>query len=241
MKKIVAVAAFLSLSLSIMVAQDDIRFGFQLSPSFSWMNTNTSKINPSGTNLGLKLGMTGEYYFRENYAFTSGIGFYFNNGGTLLHDFGGTYWPNSDLPSSLDTLPNNVKLKASIQYLEIPLGLKLRTREFGYLRYFMEPAITIGVKTQARGTIEGTGVKDDGEKYNIRKEVNLLNLSWGLGAGIEYGLSDNTSLIAGLGFQVGFSDVTDDKGQVFDPERGTVREKSKGTNNSITIRLGILF
>lgn len=240
MKKIVAIAAFLSLSLSI-IAQDDIRFGFQLSPSFSWMNTNTSKINPSGTNLGLKLGMTGEYYFRENYAFTSGIGFYFNNGGTLLHDFGGSYWPKSDLPSSLDTLPNNVKLKYSIQYLEIPVGMKLRTREFGYLRYFMEPAITIGLKTQARGTIEGTGVKNDGEKYNIRKEVNSLNLSWGISAGVEYGISDNTSLVAGLGFQVGFTDVTDDKGQVFDPERGTVREKSKGTNNSITIRLGIMF
>lgn len=239
MKKIVAIAAFLSLSLSMM-AQDDIRFGFQLSPSFSWMNTNTSKINPSGTNLGLKLGMTGEYYFRENYAFTSGIGFYFNNGGTLLHDFGGAYWPNSDLPSSLDSLPNNVKLKYSIQYLEIPVGLKLRTREFGYLRYFMEPAITIGLKTQARGTIEGTGVKSD-EKYNIRKEVNLLNLAWGIGAGVEYGISENTSLVAGLGFQVGFTDVTDDKGQVFDPERGTQRERSKGTNNSITIRLGILF
>ena len=85
MKKIVAIAAFLSLSLS-MIAQDDIRFGFQLSPSFSWMNTNVSKINPSGTNLGLKLGMTGEYYFRENYAFTSGIGFYFNNGElTIAH------------------------------------------------------------------------------------------------------------------------------------------------------------
>lgn len=239
MKKIVAIAAFLSLSLSIM-AQDDLRFGFQLSPSFSWMNTNTSKINPSGTNLGLKLGMTGEYYFRENYAFTSGIGFYFNNGGTLLHDFGGSYWPNSDLPSSLDTLPNNVKLKYSIQYLEIPVGLKLRTREFGYLRYFMEPAITIGLKTQARGTLEGTGVTSD-EKYNIRREVNALNLAWGITAGVEYSISDNTSLIGGLGFQVGFTDATDDKGQVFDPERGTVRERSKGTNNSITIRLGILF
>lgn len=239
MKKIVAIAAFLSLSLSMM-AQDDLRFGFQLSPSFSWMNTNTSKINPSGTNLGLKLGMTGEYYFRENYAFTSGIGFYFNNGGTLLHDFGGSYWPNSDLPSSLDTLPNNVKLKYSIQYLEIPVGLKLRTREFGYLRYFMEPAITIGLKTQARGTIEGTGVQSD-DKYNIRREVNLLNLAWGITGGVEYSISDNTSLIAGLGFQVGFTDVTDDKGQTFDPERGTVRERSKGTNNSITIRLGILF
>ena len=239
MKKIVAIAAFLSLSLSMM-AQDDLRFGFQLSPSFSWMNTNTSKINPSGTNLGLKLGMTGEYYFRENYAFTSGIGFYFNNGGTLLHDFGGSYWPNSELPSSLDTLPNNVKLKYSIQNLEIPVGLKLRTREFGYLRYFMEPAITIGLKTQARGTIEGTGVQSD-DKYNIRREVNLLNLAWGITGGVEYSISDNTSLIAGLGFQVGFTDVTDDKGQTFDPERGTVRERSKGTNNSITIRLGILF
>lgn len=241
MKKIVAIAAILSLTSSLVTAQDDIRFGFQLSPSFSWMTANTNRINPSGTNMGLKLGMIGEYYFRDNYAFTTGIGFFFNSGGTLLHEYGGSYWTRSDLGPSLDTLPDNVKLKYGVQYLEIPVGLKMRTREFGYLRYFLEPSLFIGLKTQARGNIKGAGVGNEEEKINIRNEVNNLNLSWGVGAGLEYTLSENTSLVGGLGFQIGFADVTDDNGTVFDPVRGDRRENSKGSINAITLRLGVIF
>lgn len=241
MKKIVAIAAFLSALNTMVSAQTDVRFGFQVSPVFSWMTTDDNRINPSGTNLGLKLGMVGEFYFRENYAVSTGIGFGFNHGGTLQYDFGGSYWTRSGLGSALDTLPAGTNLKYNIQYVEIPLGLKLRTREFGYLRYFVEPGITLGFKSQARGTIQGRGIGDEAEKINIRKEVNGLNLSWGLGAGVEYSLSENTSLVGGLGFQIGFTDATDDNGVVFDDRRGNREEDSKGKINGIIIRLGVMF
>lgn len=241
MKKAVALAAFLVTSVLAVQAQNDLRFGFQASPTFSWMVANTSRINPSGSNLGLKLGMLGEYYFRENYALTMGLGFAFNHGGTLLHEYSGQYWTRSDLSPTQDTLPSNVKLKYGIQYLEIPVGLKMRTREFGYLRYYVEPAITLGFKTQARGQIEGIGVSTEDEKIDIRKEVNGINLSWGIGGGIEYSLSDNTSLIGGVAFQTGFTDATDDGGTVFDPDRGNREESSKATVNVLIIRIGVMF
>ena len=177
MKKIVALAVFLSALTMILHAQEDIRFGFQISPTFSWMNTSTNRINPSGTNLGLKLGMIGEFYFRENYAFVSGIGFGFNHGGTLQHELGGRYWTKSELSSALDTLPDGVKLKYGIQYVEIPIGLKLRTREFGYLRYYIDPAITLGFKTQGKGKIEGVGVGEDGEDISTVSYTHLIPLS----------------------------------------------------------------
>ncbi|HQU60765.1 MAG TPA: PorT family protein, partial [Saprospiraceae bacterium] len=92
MKKIVAIPAFLVLSLIMLHAQNgNVRFGFQLSPAFSWMSTSTNKINTNGTNLGLKLGMVGEFYFQENYAVTSGLGFFFNTGGTLLQERPGNF------------------------------------------------------------------------------------------------------------------------------------------------------
>lgn len=247
MKKLIIILCFISISLSG-YAQEDLRFGFQMSPSFSWMGTSVNHITNGGTNLGLKLGLVGEYYFRQNYAIVSGIGFHFNAGGTLLYENVGKYWVNSDIPTSVlsDSLTFNAgtKFKYGVQYLEVPFGLKMRTREFGYIRYYFQPDITLGFKSQARGTIEGTGVTDGDEKYNIRKEVNGLNMSWGLGGGIEYTISENTSLIGGLAFQKGFADVTDDRrGQYYDAKDGNKlkSEKSKGTINAITIRLGIMF
>lgn len=242
MRKIAILAAFIMASALNLAAQEDVRFGFQASPTFNWMNTNNNKINSSGVNLGLKLGMIGEFYFRENYALSTGLGFWFNSGGTLLHENPGVYWDPAILPPGIDTLPAMVKLKYGIQFVEIPIGLKMRTREFGYNRFFIEPALTLGFKTQARGTATGNGLADLVEKINIGKEVNPINLSWGLTGGIERSLSENTALVLGAGFQFGFADMTRNRGTVFDPTRPEpVRENSKGKISGIIIRVGVLF
>lgn len=241
MKKIVSLSAFLLVSLVLVQAQNEIRFGFHVSPSFNWMTTNSNRINASGTNLGLQLGMLGEYFFRENYAFTGGLGFAFNKGGTLLHENGGVYWPDSDLGAAFDTLPSNVKLKYGIQYVEIPIGLKMRTNEFGYLRYYLEPSLMLAFKTQARGTVTGTGIGDQLEQINIRNEVNPFNVAWGIGAGVEYAISESTSLIGGINLQFGFADVTKDNGTEFDDTRGSIDEDSNGKTNNVTIRIGVMF
>lgn len=245
MKKIVVLAAFLCFVSTITMAQEpsEIRFGFQLSPSFSWMNANTNRINPSGTNLGIKLGMFGEFYFRENYAFVSGIGFHFNSGGTLLHEYSGSYWHDTDIISGENPLSDMVKLKYSIQYVEIPVLLKMRTNEFGYIRYYIEPGFMIGIQTQARGKVNDPkiGGIDPDEKFDIRKEVNPLNLSWGIGGGIEYSLSANTSLIAGLGLQFGFIDVNDDGQDTYIQDAQERDENSNEKINAVTLKLGIKF
>ncbi len=185
--------------------------------------------------------MTGEFYFRENYAFTSGLGFWFNAGGTLLHEYGGIYWDPALLPPNIDTMPDMVKLKYGIQFVEIPLGLKMRTKEFGYNRYYIEPALTLGFKTQARGTATGNGLGEDVEKINIRNEVNAINLSWGIGGGVERSISENTSLVMGAAFQIGFADLTRNKGEVHLPTGVVQDEKSVGKTSGIILRLGVIF
>ena len=246
MKKIVMLFAFFFIAYFTTQAQGDFRFGFQMSPSFSWMGTNDNKINGNGTNLGLKLGVLGEYYFRQNYALLGGLGFAFNSGGTLKHDIGGNFWPeselsNPDLNSEPNSLQDGVNLKYGIQYVEIPFGLKMKTQEFGYLSYFAEiPVITFGVRTQARGDITSNGTTDS-EKENIKDDVSLFNISWGVGGGVEFGLSENTAIVAGLFFQNGFTDITNDKATKYNGLSDTPSEDSRGTISSITLRIGVMF
>ena len=184
MKKIVVFIVFLTFFLNDTFAQGDIRIGFQASPSISWIQViDENKINDNGKNFGLKLGLLGEYYFRENYALFAGLGFSFNQGGTLEFEEEGRYWPNTELPilipsqpERMDTFPAFTDLTYKIQYIEIPFGLKLKTKEFGYLQYYVEiPTFTLGIRSQARGKIEGDGIDEDVEKddYIIKKEVNL--------------------------------------------------------------------
>ncbi len=245
MKKIVLIITFFSVMTTIGFSQlnldfdKELRLGFQLSPSFSWMSTDDNLINGNGLNLGLKLGMVGEYYFRENYAIVSGINFAFNQGGTLKHQEGGDLWPKSELSDlTLHQLPDGVNLKYHIQYLEIPFGIKLRTKEFGYLRYFAEiPIFSLGFKLQARGDVKGTA-SEDRERENITEDVNLFNLTWGFGGGVQYTLSESTAIVGGIIYRQGFTDVTDNSALKID---GITREDSKGIIKSLTIRLGFLF
>lgn len=245
MKRIIVWAVFFLFAYSAVQAQVSPRFGMELSPTFSWLSTDDNQINRSGTNLGLRLRMLADFPFQENYAFSTGIGFHFNAGGQLQHELGGVYWPNSDLGPGLDTLPAGVNLRYNLQYVEIPLSLKMRTREFGYFRYYLQPTVTIGFNTQARGNIEGRGIGNDAEKLKISQDVNFLNLAWGIGAGVEYSISESTALIGGLAFQLGFTDMNKDDGRYFDDRDAgnpvTRDEDAKTQNNALTITLGVMF
>ena len=233
MKKIVAIAAFFAILSTAASAQDgDLRLGFQASPTFAWMTTDDPNIGSNGTNLGLKLGARGEIFFRENYAVTIGLGFSFNNGGQLLHNESTHAWQRTNFDNSnlKSPFPSGTDLRYKIQYVEIPFGLKFRTNEVGYLRYYAElPIITLGFKSQARGQVEWQSMKED--ITDIKKEVTPIALSWGIGGGIEYSVSESTALVAGITYQKIFTDVTKDYDNV----------DAKATINAIIIHLGVMF
>jgi hypothetical protein len=187
--------------------------------------------------------MIGEYYFRENYSFTTGIGFHFNAGGKLFYEENidtVSIWTDANLPGD-NVYEGGTDFKYSIQYVEIPFGLKLRTREFGYLKYYVEPRLTMGFRTQSKGNILNDAAVDSEEDFDIKSAVNLLNLSWGIGGGVEYTVSSSTAIIGGIAFQSGFTDVTKDKNTLLVSNGRESKEDSKGKFNSIILRLGIMF
>lgn len=253
MKKIAAAIFFFIFLNTTIFAQEpyqNFRFGIQFSPTLTWMTSSDKKINGNGTVTGLKLGVIGERYFAENYAFMFGLGFAFSQGGVLKHDIGGNLWPNSPLSSDVyqtgPAMPDGVNLKYGLQYVEIPFGLRLRSQEFGYIRYFAEiPVFTLGFITQAKGAVEGTDM--DTEKEDIRKDVNNFAFSWGLGGGIEYNLGSQTSLVAGIYYQSYTTDVTENDGLKYTQRDQdglpvtTASESSKGQIRGITFRLGVMF
>ena len=253
-------AILIFLSIQIGYSQiEDFRLGVQISPTFSWMNTNNNLINSNGLNTGLQLGLSGELIFSENFSLNVGAGLSFNIGGTLRHDIGGNLLPKSDLSdhqfnTGSKPLPDDVDIKYSLQYLDMPVSFKMRTREFGYIKYYIEvPIITWGLRTQARGDIDGISIAKL-EDEDISKDMVNYHLSLGIGAGIEYSISLNNSLIFGLYYNRTISDVTknfgttattiDDNSTPNDFTDDIVEvenENSKAKISGLSIRIGILF
>lgn len=221
---------------------EQFKFGLEVSPTISWMGTNDRKIDGNGSNLGLKLSTHAEFNLSERYALTSGIGFFFNAGGTLLSQYPGTYFNgsiNAGEPFAAPTTNGDIRVKYSIQYVEIPIAFKLKSNEFGYFTYYVEaPIFTLAINTGSKGTLSGGGIEKN-EKISIYKEVNPIAISWGLGGGVEYAVSSSTKLFGGLTYQRVFSDITRDGDYNYQGRQ----EKSDpyAFLNSISLKFGVLF
>lgn len=233
MKKIALLIVFSCFAFSAFSQDDGFQFGFHASPTITWLNNNADNktIEGDGSNFAFKIGADGEYYFRENYALKFGLSMTFKQGGNLLFNS----IDSSGAVLFLDTQPTisastGDKVNFNYQYLEIPFGIKMRTNEMGFMRYFAEiPVVTLGFNTGARAKIEG------GDDFRIGKDTGLIQMSWGLGAGAEYSVSETTSIVAGIYFQSGFINTYYGKTGL------DSIDKTKTSTNAIEIRIGVLF
>lgn len=220
MKRIVLSAILFAFVVSG-YSQKHIRLSFAGGPSVNWMsatNLITEKGNPT---LGYDFGLNGDFYFSddERYALQSGVQIT-NVGGEL------TYLSTSGLEFSGIKLPANAKVKYNLRYVEIPLDIKLKTDQFGRVRYWG----CIGLSSMLN--ISAKADSNDGllKKTNINNEVKLFNLAMNVGAGFDFDLGGSNSLITGLVFQNGLLDVTSNKAI-----------NDKVIVNTLKLRIGVIF
>ena len=143
-------------------------------------------------------------------------------GGTLVYKNGKQGFHTSD---STINLNSNAVVKYSLQYIHIPLALKFRTTEIGYITYFAQVGFDPMINIKARASLPGLS------NVNASKEINPLYLAYHISAGLEYRIVGNTSLMAGLTFMNGFTDVTDNSGST----------SEKTVVNHFELRLGVIF
>jgi hypothetical protein len=119
----------------------------------------------------------------------------------------------------------------------IPVTFRLRTNEIGYLTYYGQFGLTPGINVRARGTTD-SNPGDTKEKQDYNPVIGFFNLALSFGAGIEYSLSGNTALLAGLFFENGIVPVVDKKEDTFlnDDE-----ENNRTIVNTAGIKLGVFF
>jgi hypothetical protein len=231
---------FLLFSFPLFIRSQEVRYNVILGPSYSWMYANNNKIEGTGSKLGFKVHVQGEYWIGERYGLTGGIGLSLGQGGSLEYEKSGNIWKEvvfTDTLAAYHNLPANSNLTYGMNFLEFIFGLKLRTNQFGKFRFYIHaPEFGINLRTKARGDVEAPGLPGT-EDEDIRPMINFFSLFYGFGAGAEISVSNDVTLTAGLRFTQSFTDLTDDNGRFND---GT-KEESKGTLSSLDLRLGIIF
>ena len=205
---------------SALFAQSKIRLGAHIDPIFTWFSPKTSQIEKDGARLGYNGGLIVEYYFAPNYAFVSGLNLT-QLGGNLL------YKEEVDITTGEGDhvlLPPGTSVAFNVSYLTVPMALKLKSNEIGYFTYYAELGFSPQVNIGSRASSTGGALSKD----NVSKEINAFNVSFFFGGGMEYSLGGNTSFLAGLFFNNGFTDILS-------------ADRHKAGLNYVNIRLGVMF
>jgi hypothetical protein len=186
-------------------------------PQISWMVPDSRNVENAGSRIGFNGGLNFDNFFAENYAFSTGISIN-QITGKLQYNYEREFIAND----GNYTLDSAGIAEYSLQYIDIPIGLKFKTVEIGYTKFFAHLGLNAMVNIKANGNLP------DINDINIAEEVNWYNLGYYFGGGIEYSIGGTTALVVGLTYRNGFVDITED-------------ENNKVTSGNLSLRLGILF
>ncbi len=197
-----------------------VRFAFIASPQVTWL-TSGSKLTKSNKNrLGFAYGIEGDVFLAsDRYSLLTGF---------VISSVGGTleYETPFRFNGSADQLPAKTKVDYFLRYIEIPLAIKLRSKDFNSMRFFAQFGLNTWMNIKAKGsTSDGSFDKD-----MINDEVRFFALGLNVGAGVEYDLGDKNSITGGIIYSGSFNDVT---------SNSDISDKT--TINSLRIRLGFIF
>ena len=230
MKKLLL--ALFTLAATIGSASAQVEIGLKISPSITSLRAESTSKNSfasDGSQLGFSGGLVVDYFFGENYAFSTGLELagkggtvrytdYLNNGGGNGNAFQTSY-------------------KMSTQYLQLPLSVKLFTNEIApatRLYFQVGGSLNVPIGTRINGgkfyTDPGTATENKAGDYVYFFDADAL-----VAAGAEYTLGKSTKLFAGLGYHRGLVDID----HYFESKRGFSDVTIK--NSSFGLDLGVKF
>jgi opacity protein-like surface antigen len=281
MKKIIFIfSAFFC--LSYLSAQDNtandknFRFGLQVTPAVQWFKIDGSKRSEyDGIKLKGGFGLNTDFRITDIIWFNTGFNLFYDGGkiayrDTVKYFFNttdekilsieeGTKLVNANDTSKLEVYRLN-KRSFNSTNIQIPIMLRLRTKDISGMRYFGQFGLTANIRLRGKATdnvskqtfsakSSGFSTPADKEDLDITSDLNLLNLGLAVGAGAEYNLSGSTSLFAALNFvNLGFTNFAkSSSNQLFNTDGNNNRNKTypafsqKFLSRGVTLSIGVLF
>ena len=224
MKKIFL--ALLVLVATTHTASAQFEIGLKVSPSITSLRAESTSANnfmSDGSKLSFGGGLVVDYFFGENYAFSTGL---------LLAGKGGTIRYTEGTAPVLA-----VQQKFSTQYLELPVSVKLFTNEVATdtrLYFQVGGSLNAPIGTRINGEKfykdPATGIENKASDYTYFIDADAL-----AGFGAEYQLAKSTKIFAGLSYHRGLVDVD----HYFESKREFKDVTIK--NSSFALDLGIKF
>ena len=208
---------------SMLSAQEKgVVIGIDFSPGISWIKPDNDHYSSQGSAFSYSYGIDLDFYFKANYAFSTGL--------QILNYAGKISYPDLYSPSGNDNdwEKGTTTSKYSYMAFQLPTYLKLKTNPIGNNAYFAEFGFSFLFPlkaSQSRTTVLESGETIDQGNENIIDKTNFTSVNLLLGFGIEIPVSGNTKFQISLRYLNGISSLsnansfkTDENGNVANSE-----------------------
>ena len=205
------------------------RFGLKIAPGIYWDNPDNSKeYESSGARAKFSYGLISEIQLSKIIGIATGLEFNYTSFGINYKN--PTYYLGD---------PNLVKKRIySVNYIDIPATVKMKTPEIGAMTYFGQFGFNVSIRLKGKALDS----KADAEvpDVNVSSELAAMQLGLNVGGGVEYNLAGSTSLLISLNYHNGFTSVLREESKyLFDGNNVPIKQNA--TLNFVSLNLGVLF
>ena len=205
MLKKIFVFALVLIKINIVFGQG-VKLGVHFDPAIVWFQSDVKDVKAGNPDVGFDFGLSVDRFFARNYAFSTGLSLY-NIGGTLIYKNG------------IDDKNTKDKVLYKMQYIKIPIALKLRTHMIGRFVYSANLGFDPMMRVSAKAEIN---------KDKVNEEISFFNMGWHFGIGTSYSLGGEAAICVGLKFMNTFIDMTP-------------RASDNITSKNLFLCIGVLF
>ncbi len=190
MKKVVPIILLSILSLSAF--SQDIKVSLRVSPAVmsnrvtDESNTDIYSVGNNGAQFAFIIGPSVDFYFAENYAFSTGL-----------------YFEATRIGGKINTY----SFDRSLQYLQAPVTFKVFTNEIATdMKLYFQLGGTFNVKISEK--LKSSSIANDpDDDLNI---VSPVDLGLYIGAGLNYKIAESNAFFAGLYYNRGLTNIISD-------------------------------
>lgn len=259
MKKIIAslfalVLAFNSFGQDASAGPDfrKHRFGLIGTPGVSYLRLNKPGAENKGIGYHIAGGLNYEYSFSRSVAITTGLLFAQTTGKVSYIDSLSLDYERVDQGVTTNETAFLLHSRTYVfNSIDIPLKFKFRTPEIGYMTYYGEFGSTVNILTSAWArknlVTQNLGdskalLSDNESRLNASDETNFFRLGVNFGAGVEWNVAGNTSLLIGINGNLGYTNILKKESKNINYDAGAGASFLRATNLSyIALMTGVQF
>jgi hypothetical protein len=224
MKKFALLSLFCFLSLT---GFSQIKLGLRVAPNISFNSVNSennfSNVSSDGSALRFSAGPIADFFFADNYAFTTGLWY------TVKRvRFSGTVADGTPAQSLYN-----------LQFLQLPIGLKLFTNEVAPdVRIYFILGGTLDLKLAEKHKDANNNFLYREARNSDRKAFKPIDAGILFGTGAELVMGSNTIIFGGFNYNRG---LINSLGRVEDQSGNKLANDIRLTNSYFSLEVGLKF